>query len=103
MTAARRAHRSSHAARTSRFAPLPRPLSAVTEREGECPDCGGRRAPRLFHSLDAATTFLDCTLARLGVPDGDVVIGRGGDPGSKCVIALELASAARPTGEAAHA
>jgi len=52
-----------------------KPLSSVTEDDGRCP-CGGRRAPRLFHSVTGSEDFLDRTLGEIGIPPFDVVIGR---------------------------
>lgn len=86
-----------------------RALSGLTEADGECPDCGARRAPRLFHSVGGAQSgaadggssreagerarrthrtaggeahddaLLGRTLAEVGVPPWDIVIGRAGD------------------------
>lgn len=56
-----------------------RPLSAVSEREGACPSCHARRAPKLFHRVDGEEDFLDRTLAEIGLPRWDVVVGVAGD------------------------
>ncbi len=64
-----------------------RSLSAVTEDEGLCP-CGGRRAPRLFHSLTGREDFLDRTLAEIGVPPWDILAGRAGSR----IVAYELSA-----------
>jgi molybdopterin/thiamine biosynthesis adenylyltransferase len=55
-----------------------RPLSAVSEREGECPSCGARRIPKLFHRVDGREDFLDQTLTEIGLPPWDVVVGLAG-------------------------
>lgn len=55
-----------------------RPLSSVTEEEGRCP-CGGRRAPRLFHSVTGREDFLERTLGEIGVPPWDILAGRCGE------------------------
>jgi molybdopterin/thiamine biosynthesis adenylyltransferase len=68
---------------------LMRPLSAVTEADGECPDCGARRVPRLFHTLDGTEPFKDRTLAAIGVPPWDVVIGRRGEERHGFALAAE--------------
>jgi len=59
-----------------RCEPMLRPLHAVREEEARCPGCGARRAPQLFHSVDGSETFLDRSLAEIGVPAWDIVIGR---------------------------
>ncbi|QSQ28409.1 ThiF family adenylyltransferase [Pyxidicoccus parkwayensis] len=63
-----------------------RPLSQVTEADGACPACGTRRAPRLFHGLRGDEDFLGLTLAELGLPAWDVVLGRQGER----VVGFEL-------------
>lgn len=55
-----------------------RPLSAVSELEGECPSCQARRIPKLFHRVDGREDFLDRTLAEVGLPAWDVVVGVAG-------------------------
>ncbi len=78
------------------FRVLLRPLSAVTERDGECPDCGARRAPRLFHALGESSPFLDRTLSELGVPEGDVLLGRAGERRAAWQLAGGPAAMGRP-------
>lgn len=56
-----------------------RPLTAVTEREALCSACGARRVPRLYHALSGGEAALRRTLAELGVPPWDVLVGRAGD------------------------
>lgn len=58
---------------------LMRPLVQVTEQDGECPHCGARRTPGLFHRVGGTEGFLDRTLAEIGLPPWDVVLGRAGD------------------------
>jgi hypothetical protein len=53
-------------------------LSKVTEQQGRCPRCGADRTPLTFHTLDGRETFLDRTLAEIGVPPWDVLAGRNG-------------------------
>jgi len=64
-----------------------RPLTSLSERDAECPHCGARRAPRLFHAVSGDEDFLDVTLARVGLPPWDVVLGRRGEE----TVAFELA------------
>jgi adenylyltransferase/sulfurtransferase len=58
--------------------PLRASLGKVTERQGICPKCGEHRTPKLYHTIDGSETFLDCTLAELGVPLWDVLGARCG-------------------------
>lgn len=78
-----------------------RPLTSVTEAEALCPGCGARRAPRLFHALRGGEAVLDSTLARMGVPPWDVVLGRHGERSVGLELdgdrASVLADAAVPT------
>jgi molybdopterin/thiamine biosynthesis adenylyltransferase len=53
-----------------------RPLLAVSESAEQCPKCGARRAPRLFHAITGEEDFLGLKLADLGVPEWDLVVGR---------------------------
>jgi adenylyltransferase/sulfurtransferase len=54
-------------------------LGKVTETEGQCPQCGASRSPNIYHTLGADSPLLDRTLAELGVPLWDVVMGRAGN------------------------
>jgi molybdopterin/thiamine biosynthesis adenylyltransferase len=57
----------------------PRPAAAVGESAAACPACGRTRWPRLTHRLSGDESFLDRTLAELGVPALQVLAGcRGG-------------------------
>ena len=53
-------------------------LGKVTEREARCPSCQTPRIPRTYHTLEGGETFLERSLADLGVPAWDVVGGRSG-------------------------
>jgi molybdopterin/thiamine biosynthesis adenylyltransferase len=53
-------------------------LGKVREAEARCPKCQAHRVPETYHTLDGGETFLDKTLAELGVPLWDVVGGRSG-------------------------
>lgn len=61
----------------NRFVRLTRSLGAVDESIAVCQACGSRMAPRLYHSVSGGEDFLDCSLAEVGVPPWDVLIGRG--------------------------
>lgn len=54
-------------------------LGKVTEAEGKCPDCGSPRAPNIYHSLAGDSPLLGHTLAELGVPLWEIVVGRAGE------------------------
>lgn len=56
-----------------------RPLAAASEDDARCPRCAARRAPRLYHALEGGEPALARTLAELGVPPWDIVIGRAGE------------------------
>jgi len=58
-----------------RFMPLARGLAGVDESEAICSSCGGRMAPRLYHSANGEEEFLDCTLEELGLPRWDIFVG----------------------------
>ncbi|MBW3543570.1 MAG: ThiF family adenylyltransferase [Planctomycetes bacterium] len=53
-------------------------LGRVTEAQGRCPDCGQPRRPVTFHTIDGGASFLDRTLAEIGVPPWDILAGRRG-------------------------
>ncbi len=53
-------------------------LGKVAEREGKCPACGADRVPHTFHTIDGGESFLDRTLAEIGVPPWDIIAGRAG-------------------------
>ena len=50
-------------------------LGKVTERQGRCPQCGEHRVPKAFHTIHGGESFLDRTLAEIGVPAWDVLGG----------------------------
>jgi molybdopterin/thiamine biosynthesis adenylyltransferase len=56
-----------------------RALSEVGEGDAICPSCAARRFPQLFHAIDGSEDFLDLTLAQLGVPPFDIVVGSAGE------------------------
>jgi adenylyltransferase/sulfurtransferase len=53
-------------------------LGRVSEREGRCPACGEHRVPQTYHTIDGSESFLDRTLAELGVPPWEVLGARAG-------------------------
>lgn len=55
-----------------------RSLGKVTVSEAECPECHELCDPQLTHSLDGTETYLDKSLAELGLPAYDIVTGRQG-------------------------
>jgi molybdopterin/thiamine biosynthesis adenylyltransferase len=54
-------------------------LGRVTEAEGRCPECGAARAPNMYHTIGHDSPLLKHTLAELGVPPWDIVVGRAGE------------------------
>lgn len=67
-------------------------LGRVTAARANCPNCSGvRREVKTFYRIRGDESFLDCTLAEIGVPPFDIVIARSGDR----AIGLEF-SADRP-------
>jgi molybdopterin/thiamine biosynthesis adenylyltransferase len=71
--------------------PLYASLGKVTEAQGRCPKCGAPRAPNIYHTLGGESPLLGHTLAQLGVPAWDIVVGRAGE----VQRAYELAGDAR--------
>jgi adenylyltransferase/sulfurtransferase len=65
---------------------LLRPLTSLTEADAACPRCSARRFPRLFHNVRGDEDFLGESLARIGVPPWDILVGRHGER----TIGLEL-------------
>ncbi len=54
-------------------------LGRVTEAQGRCPRCGQPRTPSMFHTIDGRRPeLLDMTLAAIGIPPWDVLVGRAG-------------------------
>ncbi len=58
--------------------PVFRSLGKLTESEGRCPHCGELRDPELTHAVYGDEDYLDRTLADMGLPPYDIVIGRDG-------------------------
>ncbi len=55
-----------------------RSLGKISEREGRCPHCGELRDPQLTHAIYGDETYLDKTLAEIGLPAYDIITGRDG-------------------------
>jgi len=55
-----------------------RSLGKITEAEGRCPRCGELRDPQLTHAIYGDETYLDKTLAEIGLPPYDIITGRDG-------------------------
>ena len=54
-------------------------LGRITEAQGQCPRCGQPRTPSMFHTIDdRRPELLDMTLAGIGIPPWDVLVGRAG-------------------------
>ncbi len=53
-------------------------LGGVTEKQSLCPQCGARRTPGLYHTIQSDSEHLDKTLAELGIPAWDILGGRVG-------------------------
>jgi molybdopterin/thiamine biosynthesis adenylyltransferase len=51
-------------------------LVDVSAAAAECPHCGKPRTPELMHAVDGSESFLDRTLAQIGIPRFDIVTGR---------------------------
>lgn len=62
--------------RCSRTEPVLRPLMALHEQDGQCPHCGAERIPLMTHRLTGSESFLDYTLADVGIPPFDIVRAR---------------------------
>jgi len=60
------------------YEPVFRSLGKITESEGRCPHCGELREPELTHAVYGDEDYLDRTLADMGLPPYDIVIGRDG-------------------------
>lgn len=54
-------------------------LAAVDEARATCPHCGARRAAEVFSTVTPDAPWANWPLARLGVPDGEVLSARAGD------------------------
>lgn len=55
-----------------------RPLGSLSERAARCPVCGQMRQVRSTQSIDGSEEFLSRTVAEMGVPPFDYVLGRNG-------------------------
>ena len=53
-------------------------LARVKVGAGKCPRCGADRVPQMFHTVDGSESFLDRTLANIGVPAWDILTARCG-------------------------
>jgi adenylyltransferase/sulfurtransferase len=53
-------------------------LGKVKIGTGKCPHCGADRVPQTFHTVSGDESFLDRTLAEIGVPAWDILGGRCG-------------------------
>jgi molybdopterin/thiamine biosynthesis adenylyltransferase len=58
--------------------PFFKALGHVTESDARCSSCGELREPELAHGVDGSESFLDRTLADVGIPPYDMVTGRAG-------------------------
>jgi adenylyltransferase/sulfurtransferase len=64
-----------------------RPRGSIPERTVVCPRCGEIRRVVSTEQVDGSEPFLDRTLARVGIPPYDIVVGRRGSTR----VAFELA------------
>lgn len=58
--------------------PMLASLGNISEAEGRCAKCGQPCTPDVYHSLESDSPLLERTLAELGVPPWDIVVGRAG-------------------------
>jgi len=87
--------------------PVFKALGKMTERDALCPACGEPRDPQILHSLNGDEPFLDKSLAEIGIPPFDIIVGRKGtdeiylefDADAPRVLGPLFQS--RPTGEGA--
>lgn len=54
-------------------------LGRIREADSVCPTCQQLRIPELAHTFDGSEPFIDQTLAEIGVPPFDVLVGRNGE------------------------
>jgi adenylyltransferase/sulfurtransferase len=59
--------------------PLLASLGKVTQSQARCQNCGAPCAPNLYHSIGPDSSLLGHTLAELGVPPWDIIVGRAGN------------------------
>lgn len=55
-----------------------RQIGSVTEVEARCEQCGEIRSPELTHTIEGNESYLDMTLANVGIPPLDIITGRVG-------------------------
>lgn len=56
-----------------------RPADRVTEEEARCDACGADSSPLFLHSIARGSALLERTPRELGLPQWDIVWGRGGE------------------------
>ncbi len=63
-----------------RSEPRRQSLGKINESAARCPDCGGDRIPKFFHTISVNDRDLfDATLGSLGVPAWEILTGRSGE------------------------
>ena len=60
--------------------PLLTSMGKVTESQGRCPNpqCNQPRQPNMYHTINGSESFLEKSLAEIGVPRWDIIGGRSG-------------------------
>jgi len=56
-----------------------KPIDALSQGDGECPECGRLLQLDMFHIIDGHEDFIDRSLSSIGVPLFDILTGRKGD------------------------
>jgi molybdopterin/thiamine biosynthesis adenylyltransferase len=51
-------------------------LGKVTEEEANCEKCNEIRSPEMTHTIDGSEPYIGLTLAEVGIPGMDLIIGR---------------------------
>lgn len=69
---------SAHCQRCGCTREIMRPVDALGAGDGECPQCSSQWRLNFVHTLDADSPLLERCAADLGLPEGDVVVGRAG-------------------------
>lgn len=82
-----------HCAQCQTTAAFFRSLGKVSLAEARCPDCGEIRDPLLTHSLSGDESYLDRTLAQLGLPLYDIITARQGLELRRFLLAADRAAA----------
>lgn len=59
-------------------AEIRRPVDALNSGAGLCPDCASAWRLEFTHTIDERSPLLEASYAQLGLPPGDVVVGRLG-------------------------